>query len=72
MIRVDCIPSATDGSMQPAILWFGARRVEVRSVTDRWYGSDQLWWKVATDEGSYIVRLDQATGTWELAAVVGE
>ena len=72
MIRVDCTPSATDSSMQPAVLWFGARRVEVRSVTDRWYGSEQLWWKVETDEGSYIVRLDQASGTWELAAVVGE
>jgi hypothetical protein len=45
--------------------------VDVKSVADRWYGSDQRWWKVETAEGFYIVRLDEASGTWELAAVVG-
>lgn len=72
MIRVECIASAEDGSPDPAVIWFGARRVEVRAVTDRWYGSDQRWWKVETLDGIYIVRLDESTGTWELAAVVRE
>jgi hypothetical protein len=46
--------------------------VDVGEVTDRWYGSDQRWWKVRTIDGLYIVRLDESTRTWELAAVVRE
>jgi len=72
MIRVECITSVENGSLDPAVIWFGARRVEVRAVTDRWYGSDQRWWKVETLDGIYVVRLDESTGTWELAAVVRE
>ena len=72
MIGVECIASGSEGSIDPAVLWFGARRVDVLSVADRWYGSDQRWWKVETAEGFYIVRLDEASGNWELAAVVGE
>jgi hypothetical protein len=72
MIHVECIASGPTGSVDPAVIWFGARRVEVRAVTDRWFGSEQRWWKVETIDGSYIVRLDEATGTWELAAVVRE
>lgn len=64
--------SASNSSAEPAVIWFGSRRVEVRSVLDRWYGTDQRWWKVETEEGLYIVRLDGSTGTWELAAVVRE
>jgi hypothetical protein len=26
---------------------------------------------VETDEGAYVLRLDERSGTWELAAVVG-
>lgn len=72
MIRVECSASAESGSADPVVIWFGARRVEVREVTDRWYGTDQRWWKVATIDGLYVVRLDESTGTWELAAVVRE
>jgi hypothetical protein len=72
MIQVECVAPGPDGSADPAVIWFGARRVEVRAVTDRWFGSDQRWWKVETVDGTYIVRLDEATGTWELAAVVRE
>lgn len=72
MIHVECAASGTNSSADPAVIWFGARRVEVRAVTDRWFGSDQRWWKVETVDGIYIVRLDESTGTWELAAVVRE
>lgn len=71
MLRVECTTSAEQGSIEPAALWFGSRRVDVRAVTDRWYGADQRWWKVETAEGAYIVRLDDRSGTWDLAAVVG-
>jgi hypothetical protein len=69
MIHVECSASGTEESMDPTVIWFGARRVAVCSVTDRWYGSDQRWWKVETAEGFYIVRLDELSRTWELAAV---
>ncbi|HEX2545891.1 MAG TPA: hypothetical protein VHL79_13485 [Ramlibacter sp.] len=72
MIRVECVPSDASDRGDPAVVWFGARRVDVRAVTDRWFGAEQRWWKLETQEGSYIVRLDEATGAWELAAVVGE
>ena len=72
MIRVECGVSDATGSADPVVIWFGARRVEVSAVTDRWYSSDQRWWKVQTIDGLYIVRLDEATGDWELAAVVRE
>jgi hypothetical protein len=71
MIRVECTPSGS-GVVEPAVIWFGARRVDVLAVVDRWYGSSQRWWKVETSEGHYIVRLDESSGEWELAAVVGE
>jgi hypothetical protein len=71
-MRVECAASAADGCPEPASLWFGQRRVEVLSVVDRWYGTDRRWWKVETAEGFYVVRRDEVSGTWELAAVVGE
>jgi hypothetical protein len=72
MIHVECDASGPAGSAEPAVVCFGARRVEVRAVTDRWCGSGQRWWKVETVDGIYIVRLDESTATWELAAVVRE
>lgn len=72
MICVECMATGANGSADPAVIWFGARRVEVRAVTDRWFGSDQRWWKIDTVDGTYIVRLDESTDTWELAAVVRE
>jgi hypothetical protein len=72
MIRVECAAAVTNGSPDPVAIWFGARRLEVRAVTDRWYGNDQRWWKVETVDGLYIVRLDESTGDWDLAAVVRE
>jgi hypothetical protein len=71
MLHVECDTSAGD-LLQPRVIWFGSRRVDVRAVVDQWYGSHQRWWKVDTAEGQYIVRLDEATRAWELAAVVGE
>ena len=70
MIQVECVPNSA-GEAEPVVLCFGARRVQVRAVTDRWYGTTQRWWKVDTAEGAYIVRRDEQSGQWELAAVVG-
>jgi hypothetical protein len=69
-LRVDCLPGPT-GALDPSTVWFGERPLAVRAVVDRWDGTGQRWWKVDTDEGQYVVRRDEATGDWELAAVVG-
>jgi hypothetical protein len=57
------------GDPEPAVIWFGTRRVEVRAIVDRWWGPRQRWWKVATDEGLYVLRRDLPDGEWVLAAV---
>lgn len=69
MIRVETTTATSD--LETSVIWFGSRRVEVRTVSDRWYGTTRRWWKVDTDEGSYVLRYDEQAGTWELAAVVG-
>lgn len=71
MLNVERAESAT-GELEPRVIWFGRRRVDVRLILDRWYGPDRQWWKVQTDEGSYVLRLDETIAGWELAAVVGE
>jgi len=71
MVRVECTAPVGQGSIEPTALWFGTRRVDVRAVADRWYGTEQRWWKVETPEGFYIVRRHEVNGTWDLAAVVG-
>jgi hypothetical protein len=36
---------------------------------DRWYGTHQRWWKLDTEDGLYVLRRDDRSGEWELAAV---
>ena len=57
------------GEPEPAIVWFGGRRLVVRAILDRWYGTGRRWWKVDTDDGPYVLRRDESGGEWELAAV---
>ena len=45
------------------------RRVAVLAVVDRWYSPSQRWFKVEAEGGdTYIVRHDEPSGQWELAA----
>lgn len=67
-IRVECEAGLT-GSPEPAVVWFGSRRLVVRAIVDRWYGADRTWWKVDTQDGLYVLRRDSNTGEWDLAAV---
>lgn len=67
-LRVDCMPGHA-GDPEPSALWFGQRRVGVLGILDRWWGTGMRWWKVDTDEGPYVVRLDQRSGEWDLAAI---
>lgn len=69
MLRIETTEAAT-GEFDPRVIWFGTRRVEVRAVSDRWYGKARRWWKVETDEGAYVLRYDESGRNWELAAIV--
>jgi hypothetical protein len=71
MLTVERSESAT-GELEPRVIWFGSRRVDVRAIVDRWYGTDRQCCKVETDEGAYVLRRDETSATWELAAVVGQ
>ena len=58
------------GEPEPSVVWFGARRVGVREVVDRWFAPSKRWFKVdADDEQLYVLRHDQTTGEWDLAAL---
>jgi len=67
-IRVESKAAPFD-ELDPELIWFGGRRVPVLSIVDRWYGPHQRWWKVETEDGFYVLRRDDGTGEWELAAV---
>jgi hypothetical protein len=67
-LHVHCEPGF-GGEPEPAEIWFGARRVAVREIVDRWWGTGQRWWKLQTDEGCYVLRREAASGDWVLAAV---
>ncbi len=57
------------GELEPAAVWFGQRRLAVLAIVDRWYGADRSWWKLDTQDGLYVLRRDDDSGQWELAAV---
>ena len=71
-IRVECY-AGYRGDQEPLAFWLGERRFAVRSVVDRWFAPMQRWFKVDADDGRmYILRHDQGTHGWDLAALVGE
>ena len=54
---------------RPRRFCLGERWYEVREVLDRWYGPDHAWFRVEADDGDlYVLRLDQSTFEWSLAA----
>jgi hypothetical protein len=67
-IRVECEPGLA-GEPEPAVVWFGSRRLAVHAIVDRWYGTDRRWWKLDTEGGLYVLRRADGTDEWELAAV---
>ena len=67
-IRVEC-QVGHGGESEPFAFWLGERRLAVRGIVDRWFGSTQRWVKVDADDGHlYVLRCDEKTGDWELAA----
>jgi len=70
-IRVECY-AGYRGEQEPRAFWLGARRLEVRAVVDRWFAPSQRWFKVDAGDGNlYVLRHDEASGEWEIAAYRG-
>jgi hypothetical protein len=67
-IRVE-LQAGLEGQPEPAVVWFGKRRLTVLAILDRWYGTGQRWWKLETEDGLYVLRRAGDCGPWELAAV---
>lgn len=55
------------GEETPRALFFGARRLEVVEIIDRWLSPEHRYFKLRTDDGGiYIVRHDSASDDWQL------
>jgi hypothetical protein len=68
-LRVEC-GSALSGEVEPLAVWFGTRRVAVRAIVDRWFAPNRRWFRIDADDGQlYVLRHDQGTGEWDLAAL---
>jgi hypothetical protein len=71
MIRVECY-AGYRGEQEPRTFQLGERRLEVESILDRWSAPGQRWFKVKAGDGkAYILRYDEGSGAWELAAFSG-
>ena len=71
LVRVECY-AGYRAEQEPHAFWLGERRLEVRAVVDRWAAPMQRWFKVDADDGNlYILRHDEASGDWEIAAYQG-
>ncbi len=71
-IRAEC-HAGYRGEQEPLAFWLGERRFEVLEILDRWLHPDSRYFKVKVDDGRlYVLRHDQSTDEWELAAMVGE
>lgn len=70
MLRVEC-SAGFQGEPEPSAFWLGEHRHAVRAIVDRWFAPTQRWFKVDCDDGQYVLRHDETTRTWELAAYTG-
>jgi hypothetical protein len=70
-IRVECY-AGYRSEQEPLAFWLGERRLVVRAVVDRSFAPTQRWFKVDADDGNmYVLRHDEASGDWEIAAYRG-
>ena len=69
ILRVECY-AGYRGEQEPVAFWFGARRLVVRAIIDRWFAPTKRWCKVdADDDQTYVLRYEEATAQWDLAAL---
>ncbi len=67
-IRVECY-AGYRGDQEPTAFRLGERRLAVRAILDRWFAPQTRWFRVEADDGNlYVLRHDEAGGTWDVAA----
>jgi len=65
-VRVECY-AGYRGEQEPQRFWLGERAIVVADVLDRWLAPEHRYFKVRGDDaGTYILRHDACTDTWEL------
>ena len=65
-VRVECYDGHR-GEQTPRTLILGERRVAVAEVVDAWLAPDYRYFKLkGEDGGTYLVRHDERSNTWEL------
>jgi hypothetical protein len=71
-IRVECY-AGQRGEEEPRAFHLGGRRLPVTEILDRWLDPAYRYFKVGIEDGrQFVLRHDEATGQWELAALVGQ
>ena len=65
-LRVECYAGAK-ADERPVRFQLGGRDHMVEEVLDQWYGPDDVFFKVRTDDGNlYILRRNTAVDAWTL------
>ncbi len=66
LIKVESY-SGYKANEKPTALVIGKKRLEIKEVIDRWYGTDHDYFKVSAEGGFvYIIRYDKFRDEWEL------
>lgn len=70
-IRAEC-HAGYRGEEEPRAFVLGERRFEVLEIVDRWLAPEHRYFKVRVDDGrTFVLRHDERSDHWELAALVG-
>jgi hypothetical protein len=70
-IQVECY-AGHRGEQEPVAFILGETRFPVDEILDRWIAPDHRYFKVKVPDGrSFVLRYDETSGDWELAALVG-
>jgi len=65
-LRVECY-AGTKADERPVRFQLGERDHMVEEVLDQWYGPDDVFFKVRTDDGNlYILRRNTSADEWTL------
>jgi len=66
-LRVECY-AGRKADERPLRFQLGEREYRVEEVLDQWYGPDDTFFKVRTDDGNLYILRRRHTGEWKLEA----
>lgn len=65
-LRVECY-AGYRADQRPLCFYLGEKKLEVTEVLDRWYGPDDLYFRVRAEDGHlYILRHHERDDNWSL------